>query len=256
MEIMKKKLLFTLFCVSTIAAYSQVGIGTPLPDASTQLDVVANDKGILIPRITLSSSTDATTITNGNVLSLLVFNTAANNDLTPGYHYWDGNKWQRITNQDDVMTLIIDNETLTSISQNTIAGTITYIDEDGVPTVLDVAALVAANETLTTLVYNDTNGSLTYTDEDGGDTVIDLAGIIDSEETLTTLVDNGDGTMTYTDEEGVDTVINTTVVSNNTYIENNTIDIDGDGTNDTNVTLQDIINNINNIVTANETVTT
>ena len=53
---------------------AQVGVGTDLPNPSTQLDVEANDKGILIPRIQLASVTDQQTITAGNVESLLVFN--------------------------------------------------------------------------------------------------------------------------------------------------------------------------------------
>jgi len=68
-----------------------VGIGTLTPDKSSQLDVVANDKGILIPRVSLTSTTDAVTITNGNVNSLLVFNTNTQNDITPGYGYANKN---------------------------------------------------------------------------------------------------------------------------------------------------------------------
>ena len=141
-----KKLITLLFLLCLGTTYAQVGIGTPLPNGSSQLDVVANDKGILIPRISLTSSTDATTISNGNVFSLLVFNTSTiQGDISPGYHYWDGSKWQRITNADDVVTLIEVNETLTSISQDIDAGTITYIDEDGGVTVLDIAQIIDVN---------------------------------------------------------------------------------------------------------------
>ena len=98
--------------------------------------------------------------------------------------------------------------------------------------------------------------NLDYTDEDGVVTQIDLAAVIAGNETVTTLVDNGDGTMTYTDEDGTVNLINTTVVSGNTLIDDGTVDIDGDGTPDTGVTLQDVIDNINNIVAANETLTT
>lgn len=48
-----KKLLFTLsFCFSAIGI-AQVGVGTATPDASAQLEVVATDKGILIPRLNI-----------------------------------------------------------------------------------------------------------------------------------------------------------------------------------------------------------
>src|SRR5690554_7682066 len=99
---MKKRILSVALLVSAWGGYSQVGIGTLTPDKSSQLDVTANDKGILIPRVSLTSTTDTTTITNGNVNSLLVFNTATQNDITPGYYYWYIDKWKRIVNEDEV----------------------------------------------------------------------------------------------------------------------------------------------------------
>ncbi|MEA9414243.1 hypothetical protein SHI72_14965, partial [Flavobacterium sp. PL02] len=94
---MKNKLLPLIFVLGSYSAYSQVGIGTPMPNSSSQLEVVANDKGVLIPRVTLTSSTDVTTIKNGNVNSLLVFNTATVADIKPGYYYWYDSKWNRIS---------------------------------------------------------------------------------------------------------------------------------------------------------------
>ena len=134
---MKKLLLFTFTLFICTTVQSQVGVGTPLPNNSAQLDVVSNDKGLLIPRIPLTSATDATTITEGNIVSLLVFNTATVGNLTPGYHYWDGFKWQRMINSDDFILL----ENLTSLIDNN-NGTITYTDEEGVSNVIDIAAML------------------------------------------------------------------------------------------------------------------
>ena len=194
-----KKIITLLFLVFIGTTYAQVGVGTPLPDPSAQLDVVANNKGVLLPRVALTSSTDITTISNGNVNSLFVFNTASSGDLTPGYHYWDGAKWQRLATMEDVSLF----ETLTSISQDINAGTITYIDENGVATVLDLAAMIDANETLTFLTLSADGHTLEYTDEDGGVTQIDLETVIDNFETLTTIsIDPSAGTITYVDEDG------------------------------------------------------
>src|SRR5690554_2909857 len=102
---MKKRLLSVALLMGAWGTYGQVGIGTLAPDNSAQLDVVANDKGVLFPRVSLTSSTDATTIKNGNVNSLLVFNTNTQNDITPGYYYWYDNKWMRIVNEDEVTAL-------------------------------------------------------------------------------------------------------------------------------------------------------
>ncbi|MFT7156985.1 MAG: hypothetical protein ACI8Q1_002000 [Parvicella sp.] len=68
-------------------------------DASSLLDINAspgNDKGLLIPRIALTSSSSALPITTPAV-SLLVYNTAVSgvypNNVTPGYYYWSGSSW-------------------------------------------------------------------------------------------------------------------------------------------------------------------
>ena len=98
---MKKKLLVLLFGFGT-ATYAQVGVGTLVPNASAMLDVVANNKGVMISRVPLKGTNDSTTISNGNVESLLVYNTQLIADVKPGYYYWLNNKWNRLVNTDDV----------------------------------------------------------------------------------------------------------------------------------------------------------
>lgn len=53
---MKNKLLPLLFVLGAYGAYGQVGIGTPTPNLSSQLEIVASDKGILIPRVAQAES--------------------------------------------------------------------------------------------------------------------------------------------------------------------------------------------------------
>nr|WP_321412602.1 hypothetical protein [uncultured Allomuricauda sp.] len=102
----KNLLWFCIIMLFYVNAQGQVGIGTVVPDESAQLDVVSEDKGVLIPRIALTGINDAVSITNGNVESLLVFNTATTDSLFPGFYYWDGLKWQRLINPDDVTDFI------------------------------------------------------------------------------------------------------------------------------------------------------
>lgn len=92
--------------------HSQVGIGTTQPSSSTLLDIFGNNKGILIPRVSLTSITDIATITSGNLNSLLVYNTNnVTGVITPGYYYWlkpanaSSGKWMRLTNQDDLSSV-------------------------------------------------------------------------------------------------------------------------------------------------------
>ena len=83
--------------VTPSAAQTGVGInvaGTPA-DASAGLDVNYTDKGVLVPRIALSITTSASPVTSP-ATSLLVYNTATVNDVTPGYYYWDGLQWVKL----------------------------------------------------------------------------------------------------------------------------------------------------------------
>lgn len=91
--------IFTILSVFMlcISAQAQVGIGTATPSTSSILDISANDKGVLMPRVPLVSKSDTTTITNGNVLGLIVFNTTNQNDVTPGFYYWDNTEWVRLS---------------------------------------------------------------------------------------------------------------------------------------------------------------
>jgi len=98
---MKQQLLSLIFAFTFLSVTAQVGIGTSSPDASSVLDVTASDKGLLIPRVALTGSDDETTIANP-VESLLVYNTATSNDVTPGFYYWDGLFWEALTAYSDI----------------------------------------------------------------------------------------------------------------------------------------------------------
>jgi uncharacterized protein (TIGR02145 family) len=66
-----------------------LGVGTSSPNTSAKVEVDATNKGVLLPRVTLSGSTDATTIATP-ATSLLVYNTATVSDVVPGYYYNSG----------------------------------------------------------------------------------------------------------------------------------------------------------------------
>ena len=80
---------------------AQVGIGTTQPDPSSALDINLNDKGLLIPRVSLSSTSDITTIANP-ATSLLVYNNTAagfgSSSVVPGFYYFDGTRWTALSN--------------------------------------------------------------------------------------------------------------------------------------------------------------
>lgn len=96
---MKKLLLLAGLFISVQILHSQVGIGTTTPDPSSSLDVSATNKGILIPRVSLSDVAD-TVIDGVNTAAtgLLIFNTnaATTGGTGVGYYYFNGTTWERL----------------------------------------------------------------------------------------------------------------------------------------------------------------
>lgn len=87
-----KKILATLVFLSLIViTNAQIGIQTNSPDASAALDIVSTDKGLLIPRVTLTSNLSSPSPITSPATGLLVFNTGANQ--TVGLYFWDGSSW-------------------------------------------------------------------------------------------------------------------------------------------------------------------
>ena len=97
---MKKIILFVIIFNGflNLLRAQNVGINNngAVPNASAMLDIVASDKGLLVPRFALSDITVAAPVTSPAV-SLIVYNTATSgsvpNNVVPGFYYWDGSKW-------------------------------------------------------------------------------------------------------------------------------------------------------------------
>lgn len=89
--------------ISSQLQAQNVGINSTgsAPNNSAGLDVDFTNKGLLIPRVSLTGPTDNTTISNP-ATSLLVYNTASAGGLTPGYYYNAGTpaspNWVRLLN--------------------------------------------------------------------------------------------------------------------------------------------------------------
>src|SRR5690606_12030016 len=186
-----KRILFSLIFLSmAFIANGQVGIGTSSPNPSSQLHIVSDDRGILIPQVALTSTTDTFTITNGNVESLLVYNTNTINDVVRGYYYWAKNKWNKLMASTDNLGGLVDNGN----------GMFTFSNPDGTEIILNFPDIISQYQTLTELTHDPIEGHLIYQDEEGNDTVIDLVTAIVDNQTVTIMETNPDGTLTYTDE--------------------------------------------------------
>ena len=105
-----KYLTLTILTVQfSCMATAQVGVGVSgSVDASAKLQVDATNKGFLPPRVTLTGTSDVMTIATP-ATGLLVYNTANAGSgtaaVSPGLYYYDGIKWQRVTNQQPDATI-------------------------------------------------------------------------------------------------------------------------------------------------------
>ncbi|MCZ2487193.1 hypothetical protein [Aquirufa antheringensis] len=87
------RIIFLFLFIST-GLFAQTGIGTTTPNASAKLDVYSTNKGFLPPRVTLTSTTDASTIASP-AEGLLVYNLGSVG-LQAGYYFWNGANWATI----------------------------------------------------------------------------------------------------------------------------------------------------------------
>lgn len=92
-------LLFLLCLLFNRSLFSQnIAINTSgaAANASALLDMDASNMGLLIPRVALTITSSNAPIGAGVATSLLVYNTATVNDVTPGFYYWNGS-WIRLS---------------------------------------------------------------------------------------------------------------------------------------------------------------
>ncbi|MBS1587064.1 MAG: hypothetical protein JSS82_16140 [Bacteroidetes bacterium] len=81
---------------STTNSGGNVGMGNNSPDPSAILDMSnGNNKGMLVPKVALTDTNVAAPVSSP-ATGLMVFNTNTQNNVIPGYYFWEGTKWMRI----------------------------------------------------------------------------------------------------------------------------------------------------------------
>lgn len=95
---MKLKLSLILFFIGYLSINAQVGIGITSPEA--ELDITSTTRGLLIPRIALTSLVIEAPVLNpqggGIPTSTLIYHDGSN-AITAGFYYWDGAQWVMLT---------------------------------------------------------------------------------------------------------------------------------------------------------------
>lgn len=113
-------LVIAFAILSSSSMMAQQGFGTNTPDKSAAVDIVSTKRGLLMPRIELTATDVAAPVTNP-ANSLMVYNTntagAGATAVTPGFYFWDTDRWVRFVDADGVKTTTVsagDGVTVTS----------------------------------------------------------------------------------------------------------------------------------------------
>jgi len=151
-----------------------INLDGSVANASAMLDIKSTDRGMLIPRISLSQTTSASPVSNP-VVSLMVYNTATANDVTPGYYYWDGSKWVKLfagNPNDYILNQTSSNQTAGfRISGNGFIAGYVGIGNTNTTYKLDVTGHIRGTGTLYISTDNTTGGGIKLADD--GD-IVDL----------------------------------------------------------------------------------
>lgn len=192
-----KKILLPALLLSFTGAFAQnVGINSTgaAPITSAALDVDMANKGVLIPRVALTTTAAFAPVTGTATASLLVYNTAtagvSPTNVTPGFYYWDGAQWVRIATGSGTAWLVggntlaatgnfgtISNNNVDFITNNVVRGRLSNLGEFFIGTTNTVLAGDLMNGVGNTTFpwavngYSSFNGSGVYGSVTGGTTI-------------------------------------------------------------------------------------
>ncbi|MCC6600943.1 MAG: hypothetical protein IT223_09755 [Crocinitomicaceae bacterium] len=97
---MKNLFLFVIIIASSLFSHGQVAIDQPvsindsgnLPSADAGLDITFSDKGLLLPRVALTSTSSPSPL-SAHTAGMIVYNTATDGDVIPGLYINTGSAW-------------------------------------------------------------------------------------------------------------------------------------------------------------------
>lgn len=94
--------------ITSSAQTGSVGIGTSSPNSSAILDLASDNKGLMIPKVSLNPAnvSDYSFMVAPPTESLLVYNTNASFPGGKGIYYWDGIRWSFYFNSANINLLL------------------------------------------------------------------------------------------------------------------------------------------------------
>jgi hypothetical protein len=93
-----RSLYLIIIMIISVSAYSQnagiSAVGATPPNPAAGLDINFSNKGLLLPRIALTSTTSFSPL-DAHVAGMVIYNTTTTSDVTPGVYVDNGAAWVR-----------------------------------------------------------------------------------------------------------------------------------------------------------------
>jgi hypothetical protein len=125
----------------TINNAGSVGVNNPSPNANAAIDIVSSNKGMLPPRLSLTSTASASPL-SAHVQGMIVYNTAVINDVAVGLYINDGTRWTKLTTNDYSASFAVGQSYTYSATVPYLTwGNFRYLDEYVTPVVSTVPPL-------------------------------------------------------------------------------------------------------------------
>ena len=114
-----KKIFLTLLLTTGMVVSAQVKIGDNETNLNSDslLELEATDKGVLFPRVALTSTTASSPLA-AHVQGMTVYNTATAGDVTPGMYTNNGAVWVKLGSNSSVSVRVATNGTLSTTDLN------------------------------------------------------------------------------------------------------------------------------------------
>lgn len=218
-----------------IKASGSVGINTNSPHPSASLDLGANNKGLLVNRVSLSGTTDVSTI-DAPATGLLVYNTNDTNDISEGFYYFNGVNWEKVgspksystvfnqTNQINASSSASSYVTLPGLTQTVTvpySGTYQIVVNGYYSTGSPINTTITETTSTNSANYNNTNHNHTVTEyQDGasqGSIRVTINGIAIKEKYITSVSKSFQGQSFYSLGQNATIIANVTLEAGGTY---------------------------------------
>lgn len=166
--------LALVLSLSAEQAHAQQGFGTDKPHKSAAVDITSPKRGLLIPRVKLVKTTNGESPINRPAQSLMVYNENTNEEVTPGYYYWDTDHWVRFAKQSDVTEITLKGDAVGKTGETKVVA-IQGVSVIGAPTIANQVLMYDGTSwTPTTITASQLSDAKNLSAADGNNATIEV----------------------------------------------------------------------------------